>query len=127
VYVYDLGPGYTDGVQKMEPWWYAEASDVERLVTEALLSSNQVRTTNPDEASLFFVPFYSARYGPTPLNRPTCACACACAIASACAVVCLCLSGCLTPVQCHCCMALPLLALTQMFHSCVFLHPVSLL
>lgn len=61
VYVYDLGPSYTDHVQKMEPWWYSDAYDVERIVTEALLSSNQVRTTNPDEASLFFVPFYSAR------------------------------------------------------------------
>lgn len=44
----------------MKPNWYSYQYDVERYLLELLLSSNTVRTTDPSEATLFFIPFFSA-------------------------------------------------------------------
>ncbi|CAI7860728.1 unnamed protein product [Closterium sp. NIES-53] len=61
IYVYDLGPAYTDKILQLEPAWYSQQYDVEKHMTELLIASNAVRTVDPYEASLFFVPFFSAR------------------------------------------------------------------
>ena len=62
VYVYDLGPKYTDDVIRVRPPWYSEQYDVDVAMTELLMSSNAVRTTDPEKASLFYIPFFSSRY-----------------------------------------------------------------
>ncbi|CAI5481658.1 unnamed protein product [Closterium sp. Yama58-4] len=62
IYVYDLGPAYTDKILQLEPAWYSQQYDVEKHMTELLIASNAVRTMDPYEASLFFVPFFSARF-----------------------------------------------------------------
>ncbi|GJP33811.1 hypothetical protein CLOM_g18320 [Closterium sp. NIES-68] len=61
IYVYDLGPAYTDKILQLEPSWYSHQYDVEKYMTELLIASNAVRTVDPYKASLFFVPFFSAR------------------------------------------------------------------
>lgn len=62
VYVYDLGPQYTTDVMAMKPTWYGEQYDGDRLFTEALMGSDTIRTTDPEVATLFYVPFYAARF-----------------------------------------------------------------
>lgn len=54
VYVYDLGPMYTTDILAMKLPWYHIQYDGDKYLTEALM--------DPDNATLFYVPFYSARY-----------------------------------------------------------------
>ena len=61
IYVYDLSPHYTEDVKKLEPQWYSRQYDVDVMMTEAFMASNLIRTTDPNNASLFFIPFYSSR------------------------------------------------------------------
>ncbi|CAI5987024.1 unnamed protein product, partial [Closterium sp. NIES-64] len=64
VYVYDLGKQLTSKVLKLELEWYSEQYDLEKHLTEMLMrrTDNPVRTMDPEQASLFFVPFYVSRY-----------------------------------------------------------------
>ncbi|CAI5481662.1 unnamed protein product [Closterium sp. Yama58-4] len=62
VYVYDFGPNCTDKTSELDVPPYALHFDLERKLTEQILSdAGGVRTRDPKKASLFFVPFYSAR------------------------------------------------------------------
>ncbi|GJP44110.1 hypothetical protein CLOM_g3514 [Closterium sp. NIES-68] len=64
VYIYDLGPQLTAKVLKLPLEWYSEQYDLEKHLTEMLMkrTDNPVRTMDPEQASLFFVPFYVSRY-----------------------------------------------------------------
>lgn len=62
IYIYDLGPAYTDNLRKKKPNWYSVQYDAEKILAELLFESNLYRTMDPKEASLFFIPFYSARF-----------------------------------------------------------------
>ncbi|CAI7874807.1 unnamed protein product [Closterium sp. NIES-54] len=59
-FVYQL----TSKVLKLELEWYSEQYDLEKHLMEMLMrrTDNPVRTTDPEQASLFFVPFYVSRY-----------------------------------------------------------------
>ncbi|CAI7926109.1 unnamed protein product [Closterium sp. NIES-53] len=48
----------------LELEWYSEQYDLEKHLMEMLMrrTDNPVRTTDPEQASLFFVPFYVSRY-----------------------------------------------------------------
>ncbi|CAI5509728.1 unnamed protein product, partial [Closterium sp. Naga37s-1] len=62
IFVYDLGGEFTSAVLKMAPSsWYSEAHDAERVLYEHLRAS-RARTWNPAQASLFYVPFFSAHF-----------------------------------------------------------------
>ncbi|GJP78864.1 hypothetical protein CLOP_g9128 [Closterium sp. NIES-67] len=61
VFVYDMGGEFTSDVRKMIPPWYSEAYDAERLLYEHLTAS-AVRTWDPAQASLFYMPFFSAYF-----------------------------------------------------------------
>ncbi|GJP33812.1 hypothetical protein CLOM_g18321 [Closterium sp. NIES-68] len=62
IYVYDLGPEYTEKVLELNPAWYSHQYDVERYMTEVIRGSNAVRTDDPEQATLFLIPFFAARY-----------------------------------------------------------------
>ncbi|CAI5966424.1 unnamed protein product [Closterium sp. NIES-65] len=62
IYVYDLGPEYTEKVLELNPAWYNHQYDVERYMTEVIRTSNAVRTDDPEQATLFLIPFFAARY-----------------------------------------------------------------
>ncbi|CAI7792942.1 unnamed protein product [Closterium sp. NIES-54] len=62
IYVYDFGPNCTDKISGLDVPPYALHFDLERQLTDQILSdAGGVRTRDPKQASLFFVPFYSAR------------------------------------------------------------------
>ena len=62
VYVYDLGHRYTTDVLALKPTWYDIQYDGDKRLTQALMESNTIRTTDPENATLFYVPFYAARF-----------------------------------------------------------------
>ena len=62
VYVYDLGPRYTTYVLALEPTWYDIQYDGDKKIAQALMESNTIRTPNPENATLIYVPFYAARF-----------------------------------------------------------------
>ena len=62
LYIYDFGTAFTDDVLELVPDWYSVQYDGEKVMTELFRSSDAIRTRNPEEATLFFVPFYSARF-----------------------------------------------------------------
>ena len=62
VYVYDLGRRYTTEILALKPTWYDIQYDGDILIAQALMESNTIRTTNPENATLFYVPFYAARF-----------------------------------------------------------------
>ena len=62
VYVYDLGPKYTTDVLASNPTWYDIQYDADKRFTQALMESNKIRTMDPEIATLFYVPFYAARF-----------------------------------------------------------------
>lgn len=62
VYIYDLGPRYTTDILALEPAWYNIQYDGDKLLAQALMESNTIRITHPENATLFYVPFYAARF-----------------------------------------------------------------
>ena len=62
VYVYDLGSRYTTDVLASNPTWYDIQYDGDKILTQALMESNKIRTMDPEIATLFYVPFYAARF-----------------------------------------------------------------
>ena len=62
VYVYDLGCRYTTDVLALKPSWYDIQYDGDKHFTRALMESNAIRTADPEIATLFYVPFYAARF-----------------------------------------------------------------
>lgn len=62
VYVYDLGPEYTTDILALKPLYYDIQYNGDKYLTEALMESDTIRTMDPDNATLFYVPFYAARY-----------------------------------------------------------------
>ena len=62
VYVYDLGPKYTTDVLALNPPWYDIQYDGDKYITKVLLESDTIRTMDPESATLFYVPFFAARF-----------------------------------------------------------------
>eukprot|EP00897_Mesotaenium_endlicherianum_P001638 jgi/Mesen1/1501/ME000132S00449 len=62
IYVYELGQEFTEGVLQRKPNWYSVQYDAERNLTQLFEASRAVRTYNPQQATLFFVPMYTSWY-----------------------------------------------------------------
>ncbi|CAI5966422.1 unnamed protein product [Closterium sp. NIES-65] len=62
IYVYDTQWAWTDKIKGRAKEWYSDQYDVESVVTELLMRSNAIRTTDPEKATLFYVPYYSSNH-----------------------------------------------------------------
>lgn len=62
IYVYDLGDQFTWKLLESSPRWISELYSVEKIVLEMLQRQNIGRTTDPEKATLFHVPFFGAYF-----------------------------------------------------------------
>eukprot|EP00897_Mesotaenium_endlicherianum_P001633 jgi/Mesen1/1498/ME000132S00435 len=62
IYIYELGQEFTEGALQRKPNWYSVQYDAERNLTRLFKASGAVRTFDPQQATLFFVPMYTSWY-----------------------------------------------------------------
>ncbi|CAI7860725.1 unnamed protein product, partial [Closterium sp. NIES-53] len=62
IYVYDTQLAWTEHLKDRAKEWYSDQYDVESVLTELLMRSNAIRTTDPEKATLFYVPYYSSNH-----------------------------------------------------------------
>ncbi|CAI5474990.1 unnamed protein product [Closterium sp. Yama58-4] len=62
IYVYDTQRAWTEKMKGRAKEWYSDQYDVESVVTELIMRSNAIRTTDPEKATLFYVPYYSSNH-----------------------------------------------------------------
>ncbi|CAI5474989.1 unnamed protein product [Closterium sp. Yama58-4] len=62
IYVYDTQWAWTEPMKGLDRDWYSNQYEVETVLTELLMRTNAVRTTDPEKATLFYVPYYSSNH-----------------------------------------------------------------
>ncbi|GJP50746.1 hypothetical protein CLOM_g9915 [Closterium sp. NIES-68] len=62
IYVYDTQWAWTENLKGHSKEWYSDQYDVESVLTELILRSNAIRTTEPEKATLFYLPYYSSSH-----------------------------------------------------------------
>ncbi|CAI5474987.1 unnamed protein product [Closterium sp. Yama58-4] len=62
IYVYDTQSEWTEGMKGRPKEWFSDQYEVESVLTELLMRSNAIRTTDPEKATLFYIPYYSSNH-----------------------------------------------------------------
>ena len=62
IYVYDIGAEYNEDLKSSGIRWWSEQYEPEYILHEMFAVQNISRTFDPETASLFYVPFLSARF-----------------------------------------------------------------
>ncbi|CAI5534004.1 unnamed protein product [Closterium sp. Naga37s-1] len=62
IYVYDTQSEWTEGMKERKKEWFSDQYEVESVLTELLMRSNAIRTTDPEKATLFYVPYFSSNH-----------------------------------------------------------------